>query len=78
MLTIKKVLFIAAALAITVVPATAASIDRGNPSNFSVWIFLTFCGLIIVAQVLPLLRKVNESTKMIAAKEAEKKKLEAH
>ncbi|MDD2308569.1 MAG: hypothetical protein PHH91_03210 [Desulfuromonadaceae bacterium] len=78
MLTIKKGLFIAAALAITVVPAAASSIDRGNPSNFSVWAFLTFCGLIIVAQILPLLRKANESTKMIAAKTREKKKLEAH
>ncbi|MBW4055858.1 MAG: hypothetical protein HIU83_10765 [Proteobacteria bacterium] len=78
MLILKKIIFIAVVLVITVVPAVAASLDRGKPSNFAVWAFLTLCGLVIVAQVLPLIRKVNEETKIMAAKAREKKKLEAH
>jgi uncharacterized transporter YbjL len=78
MLSLKKVFFIAAALAVTVVPAFAASLDRGSPSNFAVWAFLALCGLIIVAQVLPLIRKVNEETEVMAAKAREKRKLETH
>lgn len=78
MLNLNKVFFIAATLAVTVAPAFAASADRVKPSNFAVWAFLAFCGLIIVAQVLPLIRKANEDTKLIAAKAREKKKLEAH
>lgn len=78
MLILKKIIFIAVVLVITVVPAVAASLDRGKPSNFAVWAFLTLCGLVIVAQVLPLIRKVNEETKIVAAKAREKKKLEAH
>jgi uncharacterized transporter YbjL len=78
MLSLKKVFFIVAALAGSVVPAAAASLDRGNPSNFAVWAFLALCGLIIVAQVLPLIRKVNEETEVMAAKAREKRKLETH
>jgi len=78
MLSLKKVFFIVATLAATVIPAVAASIDREKPSNFVVWVFLALCGLIIVAQVLPLIRNVNEDTKLIAAKAREKKELETH
>jgi len=78
MLNLKKVFFIAATLAVTAVPAFADSLDRGRPSNFAVWAFLALCGLIIVAQVLPLIRRVNEETEVMAAKAQEKRKLETH
>lgn len=78
MLIFKKIFFVAVTLAITVVPALATSLDRGKPSNFAVWAFLTLCGLVIVAQILPLIRSVNEEAKMMAEKSREKKKLKAH
>lgn len=78
MLIFKKIFFIALTLAITVVPAVATSIEREKPSNFAVWAFLTLCGLVIVAQILPLIRSVNEEAKMMAEKSREKKKLKAH
>ncbi|MDD2581067.1 MAG: hypothetical protein PHR66_03630 [Desulfuromonadaceae bacterium] len=78
MLILKKIFFIALTLAITVAPAVATSIDREKPSNFAVWAFLTLCGLVIVAQILPLIRSVNEEAKMMTEKSREKKKLKAH
>lgn len=77
MLILQRIFLIAATLAITVVPAVATSIDREKPSNFAVWAFLALCGLVIVAQVLPLIRSVNQEAKLLASKSREKKKLEA-
>ncbi|MDD2271054.1 MAG: hypothetical protein PHP95_04520 [Desulfuromonadaceae bacterium] len=78
MLIVKKFFFIVAALALSALPAAAASIGREKPSNFAVWAFLTLCGLVIVAQVLPLIRDINEEAKSMAAKAKEKEKLEVH
>ncbi len=38
----------------TTIPALAAEGERDLSGNLAVWIFLGFCALIIVAQLLPL------------------------
>jgi len=70
MLTLKRISLVVVALAAMVVPAVAATLDRGKASNFVVWAFLALCGLIIVAQVLPLIRKMSEDAEMTAEKAA--------
>ncbi len=78
MLAAKKVVFTLAALAAMVVPAVAASVDHGKASNFVIWAFLSLCGLIVVAQVLPLIRKMNEDVAMTAEKARLKRQQESH
>lgn len=78
MYTLKKIVFIATMLAMTVVPAVAASVDHGKASNFVVWAFLSLCGLIVVAQVLPLIRKMNEDVQMTAERARMKRQQESH
>lgn len=78
MYTFKKIVFIATMLAMTVVPAVAASVDHGKASNFVVWAFLSLCGLIVVAQVLPLIRKMNEDVQMTAERARMKRQQESH
>lgn len=78
MLTAKKAVFTLAALAVMVVPAVAASVDHGKASNFVIWAFLSLCGLIVVAQVLPLIRKMNEDVAMTAEKARLKRQQESH
>lgn len=78
MYTFKKIVFTVATLAVTVVPAVAASVDHGKASNFVVWAFLSLCGLIVVAQVLPLIRKMNEDVQMTAERARVKRQQESH
>ena len=78
MLTIKKAVLTLAALAAMVVPAVAASVEHGKASNFVIWAFLSLCGLIVVAQVLPLIRKMNEDVEMTAEKARMKRQQEVH
>jgi hypothetical protein len=78
MLAVKKTVLTLAALAAMVVPAIAASVDHGKASNFVVWAFLSLCGLIVVAQVLPLIRKMNEDVAMTAEKARLKRQQASH
>jgi|GEM_PF-2459715 hypothetical protein len=78
MLVFKKAFLILAALSAMVVPAFAATADRGGVSNFVVWAFLAACGLIILVQVFPLIRKMNEDSEMTAEKARLKKEQKAH
>jgi ABC-type Mn2+/Zn2+ transport system permease subunit len=78
MLTLKRISLVVVALAAMVVPAVAATLDRGKASNFVVWAFLALCGLIIVAQVLPLIRKMSEDAEMTAEKARLKRQHELH
>ncbi len=78
MLTLKRISLTVATLAVMVVPAVAATIDRGRASNFVVWAFLALCGLIVVAQVFPLIRKMNEDAEMTTEKARLKKQQESH
>jgi hypothetical protein len=36
--------------------AALAAVERADQSSFIVWIFLAFCALIVIAQLLPALR----------------------
>lgn len=78
MMAAKKAFLTLAALAAMVVPAIAASVDHGKASNFVIWAFLSLCGLIVVAQVLPLIRKINEDVAMTAEKARLKRQQESH
>ena len=78
MFAVKKAVLTLAALAVMVVPAVAASVDHGKASNFVIWAFLSLCGLIVVAQVLPLIRKMNEDVAMTAEKARLKRLQESH
>ncbi len=78
MFAYKKTVLTLAALAVTVVPAVAASVDHGKASNFVIWAFLSLCGLIVVAQVLPLIRKMNEDVALTAEKASLKRQQESH
>jgi len=78
MFAVKKAVLTLAALAAMVVPAVAASVDHGKASNFVVWAFLSLCGLIVVAQVLPLIRKMNEDVAMTAEKARLKRQQASH
>lgn len=78
MLAVKKTVFTLIAFATMVVPAVAASVDHGKASNFVIWAFLSLCGLIIVAQVLPLISKMNENITMTAEKSHLENEQESH
>lgn len=78
MLAVKKAVLVLVALAAMVVPAIAASVDHGKASNFVIWAFLFLCGLIVVAQVLPLIRKMNADVAMTSEEARLKKQLESH
>jgi hypothetical protein len=78
MLAVKKTVLTLIVLATMVVPAVAASVDHGKASNFVIWAFLSLCGLIVVAQVLPLIRRMNEDVAMTAEKARLKKQHESH
>lgn len=78
MFAIKKAVFTLAALAAMVVPAIAATVEHGKASNFVIWAFLSLCGLIVVAQVLPLIRRMNEDVAMTAEKARLKRQQESH
>jgi hypothetical protein len=78
MFALKKAVLTLATLAAMVVPAVAASVDHGKASNFVIWAFLSLCGLIVVAQVLPLIRKMNEDVTMTAEKARLKRQQESH
>lgn len=78
MFAVKKAVLTLAVLAAMVVPAVAASVDHGKASNFVVWAFLSLCGLIVVAQVLPLIRRMNEDVAMTAEKARLKRQQESH
>lgn len=78
MYAFKKTVLTLTALAVTVVPAVAASVDHGKASNFVIWAFLSLCGLIVVAQVLPLIRKMNEDVALTAEKASLKRQQESH
>jgi len=78
MLVFKRIALVVVTLALMVVPAVAATLDHGRASNFVVWAFLALCGLIIVAQVFPLIRKMNEDAEMTAEKARLKRQHEVH
>jgi hypothetical protein len=78
MFAVKKAVLTFVALATMVVPAVAASVDHGKASNFVIWAFLSLCGLIVVAQVLPLIRKMNEDVAMTSEEARLKKQQELH
>lgn len=62
--TISLFITLAVTLSAVVAPALAASEERNPPGELAVQIFLAFCALIIVAQLVPLarqtLRKLSE------------------
>lgn len=62
---------IAMALATTLIPASAALAAGGreDSSGIFVWIFLAFCALIIVAQLIPSILMLFGMAKGIAKKE---------
>jgi hypothetical protein len=68
-----KIISLLTTLAITVIPALAATEERDHSPDFFVWGFLGCCALIIVAQVVPLIRNVRNQSKVAAeqAKEVE-------
>jgi quinol-cytochrome oxidoreductase complex cytochrome b subunit len=78
MLVFKRTALAVIMLAAMVVPAVAATLDHGRASNFVVWAFLVLCGLIVVAQVFPLIRKMNEDAQMTAEKARLKRQHETH
>ncbi len=78
MLVFKRTALAVIMLAAMVVPAVAATLDHGRASNFVVWAFLALCGLIVVAQVFPLIRKMNEDAQMTAEKARLKRQHETH
>lgn len=61
MSVIKRTISLFSTLAVTlsavVVPALAATEERNPPGELAVQIFLAFCALIIVAQLVPLARQ---------------------
>lgn len=46
-------------LAATAMPALAAEAEREVSGNLAVWIFLGFCALIVIAQLLPLVWHIS-------------------
>lgn len=75
---VKKIVVITGAILSIVTPTLAATFDRGKPSNFVVWAFLTLCALIVVAQVFPLIRGIIEESEMTAEKARDKHQQKAH
>jgi hypothetical protein len=71
----KRIISLVITLSITlsvVMPALAATVERDPPGDLAVRIFLGFCALIIVAQLVPLarqaLRRLSEKkTKRVEA-----------
>ena len=61
MAVIKRIISLFITLAVTlsavVVPALAAAEERNPPGELAVQIFLAFCALIVVAQLVPLARQ---------------------
>lgn len=78
MLAFKRSVLAVVVMATMVAPAVAATLDHGRASNFVVWAFLALCGLIVVAQVFPLIRKMNEDAEMTAEKARLKRQHETH
>ncbi len=77
----KKIIILGTTLLSIAAPAFAATYERGKPSNFVVYAFLALCALIIVAQILPLARKIiidtdtaSEKTDEIASEKTQDKK----
>lgn len=75
---LRKLIVATVAFSCIVTPAIAATLDRGKPSNFVVWAFLTLCALIVVAQVFPLISKIMEETELTAEKARAKRQQESH
>jgi hypothetical protein len=71
---------ISAIVAGTVVPALAAVEGRNPSGDIAVWIFLGFCALIIVAQVITMIGQVRkQATRAIEhAKQTEQVRETAH
>lgn len=59
---LKETILTAIVLLTAVAPAFAATLDRGKPTNFVVWAFLTCCALIVIVQLLPKLRALISNT----------------
>ena len=57
MSVIKRIIVLFFTLAAMVVPVLAATEERDPPGTLAVQIFLGFCALIIVAQLVPLARQ---------------------
>jgi len=64
MSVLKRIIILLFTLAAMVMPVLAAAEERDPPGNLAVQIFLGFCALIIVAQLVPLalqtLRRLSE------------------
>jgi len=54
MSVLKRIIILLFTLAAMVMPVLAAAEERDPPGNLAVQIFLGFCALIIVAQLVPL------------------------
>jgi hypothetical protein len=61
-----KIILLFVTLAITVIPALAATEGRSHPTDFFVWGFLGCCALIIVAQVVPMILEFRKQLKQAA------------
>jgi hypothetical protein len=59
-------------------PAFAATAGRIDHSGLFVWIFLGFCALIVVAQVVPAVLLMVGMIKGVAAKDTIEAKVKAH
>ena len=57
MSVLKRISIVLVTLAAMVMPVLASSDERQPPDEIAVWIFLGFCALIIVAQMVPLARQ---------------------
>ena len=69
----KTVLNTIMAMVVTTVPAFAAVGSRAGHSSIFVWIFLGFCALIVVAQLVPALLLLAGMVKGVVTKGEEEK-----
>ena len=76
MKTAKRCL-IAAALQLSAAPAAFAAGNREDSSGIFVWLFLAFCGLIVVAQLLPAVLVMLGVAKGIGGRAEAEKEAEA-
>lgn len=56
-------------LAATAMPAFAAQGERDVSGNLAIWVFLGFCALIIIAQLLPLIWHLSSKSAEQASKQ---------
>lgn len=56
-------------MAVAAMPAFAATAERDVSGNFAIWVFLGFCALIVIAQLLPLIWHLSNKSAEQAAKQ---------